>query len=163
MRPVDLSGRRFGRLMVVARAPDVGKRRRWECLCDCGETKTVNYVGLKTGDVTSCGCLRLERLRAVCVKHGQASAKGKSREYRIWRGMRQRCLNPLATNYARYGGLGVVVCNRWASFEAFFADMGECPANFSLDRINPRGNYDPGNCRWADAKTQANNKRKVAA
>lgn len=73
--------------------------------------------------------------------------------------MRQRCLNPNATGYDRYGGCGISVCDRWGSFENFLADMGERPEGTTLDRFpNPGGDYEPGNCRWATAKEQRSNR-----
>lgn len=74
--------------------------------------------------------------------------------------MKQRCADPAHENYPYYGGSGVIVCDRWVDdFNAFVADMGERPAGMTLDRIDPRGNYEPGNCRWADAFTQNTNRR----
>ena len=82
-----------------------------------------------------------------------------SRTYRIWHMMKQRCGNPNYTNYAYYGGRGLVVCERWSDFANFFADMGEVPAEHSIDRIDNAKGYDPGNCRWATRQTQQNNMR----
>lgn len=78
--------------------------------------------------------------------------------YRRWYGMMHRCYRETATGYHRYGGRGIRVCDRWHSFEHFYADMGEAPSALSLDRINNDGNYEPENCRWATAKQQANNR-----
>jgi len=75
--------------------------------------------------------------------------------------MRQRCFNVNAVSYPNYGGRGITVCERWrGSFDNFLADMGESPGpEFSLDRIDVDGNYEPGNCRWATRKEQRANRR----
>lgn len=85
----------------------------------------------------------------------------KTRTYRSWRKMRERCLNPKTWQYKYYGGLGVTICKRWEKFENFLADMGERPEGMSLDRINTYGNYTPKNCRWASATQQARGQKKT--
>lgn len=92
------------------------------------------------------------------VRHGQAKAR--TRTYRTWYSMRNRCNNPSNRNYRLYGGRGITVCERWDLFENFLADMGERPEGRSIDRIDPDGNYEPSNCRWATPKEQIHNRRK---
>ena len=83
----------------------------------------------------------------------------RTKTWKVWAGMRERCINPHARHFNHYGGRGISFCDRWNSFENFLADMGERPTGMSLDRINVNGNYEPGNCRWATSVEQARNKR----
>lgn len=90
------------------------------------------------------------------TSHGMS----RSPEYSAWRALRERCRNPNAQAWANYGGRGIRVCDRWESFDAFFADMGERPGpGFEIDRIDNSGNYEPSNCRWATCKENNRNKR----
>jgi hypothetical protein len=93
------------------------------------------------------------------TKHGHAGRRRKTRTYRLWEAMHRRCSMPSQQSYPLYGGRGIRVCDRWRSFESFLADMGECPEQGSLDRINGDGHYEPGNCRWASQKQQQRNRR----
>ncbi len=83
--------------------------------------------------------------------------------YHVWLAMIHRCLNPKNSNYPNYGGRGIKVTQNWVDgFENFFKDMGPKPdPDFSIDRCNNDGNYCPHNCRWADRKTQSNNRRQT--
>lgn len=152
------SGQRYGRLMVLRRktAVEPGQSSfKWVCLCDCGNTTELFSGNLTSGNTRSCGCLSLDSMRRRMTVHGHY----KSPEYRTWRGMIERCSNPNAIGYKHYGGRGIEVCDRWRKFENFLADMGERPADTSIDRIDVNGNYEPVNCRWATRSQQSRNKR----
>ena len=153
----DLTGRRFGRLLVVERtdAKTANGIRLWLCRCDCGSTASVRTTCLNAGQTRSCGCLRGESRGNQLRTHGGTG----SRVYNAFRSMWDRCANVRSKAYPDYGGRGIRVCERWRSFEAFRNDMGDPPDGFSLDRIEVNGDYEPTNCRWADDLTQNNNRR----
>jgi hypothetical protein len=167
-RLIDLTGQRFGRWRVLALHPEryrCGKDKRavavlWRCVCICGEERLVLGTNLSRGMSRSCGCLISETTRARCTKHGHARRGSVTRAYTCWVGMQQRCFNPNTKGYCNYGGRGISVCEYWRfDFQAFYADMLDPPPSLSIDRINNDGNYEPGNCRWANASTQNSNQR----
>lgn len=154
-----LTGRIFGRLLVLGIAGS-GKRGStyWDCVCQCGRTTTVLGVSLANGKTKSCGCYGQEfPSRRV---HGHATKRFTTREYRAWCSMKARCSNPKNPGYARYGGRGIKVCDRWEnSFERFFEDLGPKPSiAHTLGRINNDKHYEPGNVKWSTPLEQANNR-----
>lgn len=158
MKAKDLSGQRFGRLLVIERVGTRHSQALWGCRCDCGNTAHVLRAMLCNGRTRSCGCLRKELNSQRARTHGWS----RSPTYNIWRTMLARCENPKSKDYFRYGGRGIVVCERWHTFANFLADMGERPERLTLERRDNDGPYHPENCEWADWKTQSKNKSGVA-
>lgn len=155
----NLIGKKYNRLLVLERdfTPRASRQCYWKCLCDCGNQTMVDSWSLRHNKTKSCGCLQKENRYLIShIQHGQ----WQSRTYHTWEGMKQRCLNPNATRYPNYGGKGILICNEWLDFKNFYRDMGDRPVGKTLDRINPYGNYEPTNCRWATYKEQVHNRRR---
>jgi len=147
----NLLGQRFGALIVISESPPVRKKTFWLCRCDCGNEKPMRADGLTSGRYKSCGCDG-GRFKST---HGMYNTP----EYRSWVAMKTRCTNPNGDDFHLYGGRGISVCERWLnSFENFYADMGSRPEGTTLDRKDPDGNYEPGNCRWATLAEQNSNR-----
>jgi hypothetical protein len=160
---LDAIGKKYGRLFVLnvklvarpsSRPPGHRKYYVAVCLCDCGVEKEILAPSVMAGHTKSCGCYNLDALSINKRKHGLS----KSRVYRIWRHMRNRCHLLTHPRYAEWGGRGITVCERWHTFENFLDDMGQPPDGYSIDRIDNNSGYFKDNCRWSDKYEQAQNK-----
>lgn len=148
----DLTNKHFNNLWVVSRSTIRGNGKKpvvfYNCICNCGNATLVKSSNLISGHTKSCGCLH--------TKHGYSH---KERLYETWKNMRRRCNDPTNKRYKNYGGKGVKVCSEWNDYMVFrtWAHCNGYNDSLTIDRINPDGNYKPGNCRWVTSKVQANN------
>lgn len=155
----DLTGKTFEQLVVLYYCGRAGRHSLWFCRCNCGKACVIRGRNLRSGNSVSCGCYNRESTPRRARTHGLRHTP----EYEAWANMKTRCYNSRRRSYARYGGRGIRVCERWLhSFENFLADMGRKPGpEYSLDRYpNNDGNYEPENCRWATLAEQLSNTRR---
>lgn len=160
MKAVDLTNMIFGELSVTNFSHTTGLKRYWNCVCSCGSVSCVDGGSLRSGNTKSCGhnsanTARVNGMKAF--KHGENRSVP---EYIAWGNIKRRCAAPSDISYPHYGARGITMCDSWLnSYENFLADMGRKPtAAHSIDRIDPTGNYEPTNCRWATRIEQGRNK-----
>lgn len=167
----DLTGRRFGRLVVLSMCPHVaGEDVRWNCRCDCGAELSVSGHSLRRGRTKSCGCYQRERAAELCKTRERRITVSKKKNnwlYNVWHGMVKRCCDPSHKSYHTYGGAGITVCDDWKDFSRFRKwaydngyDENSPKFQCTLDRIDVTKGYSPDNCRWADMKVQSRNTRR---
>lgn len=159
----DLTGKRFGKLIVLEYAYSKNKTRHWKCLCDCGNYSYPSSNSLSMGHTKSCGCLNYE---PTSTTHGLSK---KTPLYFVWKELRHRCSNPKHKSYKDYGARGILVCKEWEDFKVFYdwaiesgykeETLSNGKNKLTIDRIDVNGNYEPSNCRFITNKEQARNKR----
>ncbi len=160
--PKDITGQKFSRLTAIRfTGESKSSGRVWECVCDCGNTVEVPIGKLNSGHTKSCGCQKIESTIKRSTKHGYAKRGHQNKAWSIWAGMRKRCFNPKSVGYDNYGGRGITICERWEKFENFIEDMGECPEDYSIERIDVNKGYEPNNCKWIPLNEQSKNTTRV--
>lgn len=143
------AGQRYGSLVAISRVWVKSSKPMWLFQCDCGKEHTARGTHVRGGRITSCGC-----------DHNRVHGMSGTPEYVVWNNMLQRCFNPRHPSYYAYGARGIAVCERWHSFENFFADVGVRPSpDLSIDRIDNDGDYEPNNVRWGTLEQQLSTRR----
>ena len=155
----DLKGKHFGKLTVIEKIENKGKKVCWKCKCECGNYKDVISCHLLSGAINNCGCLKKDKIKRIKTKHG----KSKTKLFRVWAHMKDRCYREKDKRFRNYGGRGIKICEEWLNKENGFINFynwaikNGYKENLSIDRIDNDGNYEPQNCRWTTMKVQANN------
>lgn len=155
---IDITNQKFNFLTVIKLDHKNSKGIYiWLCKCDCGKLHLTKADALKSGKTKSCGCWQQYCRGKSTTKHGMAETK----TFNIWMNMFTRCYNKNCKAYKNYGERGIIIDERWHIFLNFLEDMGECPSEYSIERLDVNKNYEPGNCKWIPFKSQARNTRKT--
>ena len=157
--PEDYEGKRFGSWEVLRYVGRIGNHEFCECRCDCGTIRNVRTTQLISGRSKSCGCV--PRAQGRLTRKSKSHFDSTDRLYRIWAGVKQRCLNPHNKGYPNYGGRGITLCNEWMNYEPFmdWALSHGYDKSLSIDRIDVNGNYEPSNCKWSTKQEQNRNRQ----
>lgn len=154
----DITEKKFGKLTALSfEYRDDKHRHFWKFRCDCGNEIVLRKSSVTSGNTSQCRECSLKERKIKATTHGMS----KTRLYREWSGMLQRCELETSTSYERYGALGISVCEEWHSFEVFakWALENGYSDKLTIDRIDSKGNYEPNNCRWAGVIEQNNNQK----
>ncbi len=154
----DVVGEKFNRLTITEDLGTIGGYRQVIALCDCGKIKRLRLYHIKAEVIKSCGCLKQENLDKARFKHGLV----KHPAYKLWSGIKRRCLNENDSAYKDYGGRGITICDEWKDDFKLFHDWAISNGyrkGLIIDRENVNGNYEPDNCRFVTTTVSARNTR----